>query len=80
VLKINDITNNKNFEEISVVKKYFSRIFTILSKEIREKLMNLSVSEETRKLIKKELAFLSKEKQKEYLDELYRIYNRIVKD
>jgi len=80
VLKINDITNNKNFEEISVVKKYFSRIFTILSKEIREKLMNLNVSEETRKLIKKELAFLSKEKQKEYLNELYRIYNRLVKD
>lgn len=78
--KIKEDVNNKNFEEISAVKKYFSRIFTILSKEIREKLMNLNVSEEKRKMIKKELAFLSKEKQKEYLDELYRIYNRMVKD
>ena len=70
--------NNKNFEEIKVVKKYFSRIFTVLTKDIREKLMNLNVSEKKRKMIKKELAFLSKERQKEYLDELYRIYNRIV--
>lgn len=70
--------NNKNFEEIKVVKKYFSRIFTVLTKDIREKLMNLNVSVKKRKMIKKELAFLSKEKQKEYLDELYRIYNRII--
>ena len=70
--------NNKNFEENKVVKKYFSRIFTVLTKDIREKLMNLNVSEKKRKKIKKELVFLSKEKQKEYLDELYRIYNRIV--
>jgi hypothetical protein len=78
VVKIKRDMNNKNFEENKVVKKYFSRIFTVLSKDIREKLMNLNVSEKKRKKIKKELVFLSKEKQKEYLDELYRIYNRIV--
>jgi len=80
VVKINDDINNKNFEEIKAVKKYFARIFTILSKEVRDKLLNLNVSEEKRKTLKKELSFLSKEKQKEYLDELYRIYNRMVKD
>ncbi len=78
MVKIKRDMNNKNFEEIKVVKKYFSRIFTVLTKDIREKLMNLNVSVKKRKMIKKELAFLSKEKQKEYLDELYRIYNRIV--
>ena len=77
MVKINDDINNKNFEETNTVKRYFARIFTILSKEIREKLMNLNVSEKKRKLIKKELAFLSKEKQREYLDELYGIYNHI---
>jgi hypothetical protein len=77
VVKINDDINNKDFEEINAVKKYFARIFTILSKEVRNKLMNLNVSEERRKEIKKELAFLSKEKQREYLDELYGIYNHI---
>jgi hypothetical protein len=80
VVKFKDEINNKDFEEITAVKKYFARIFTILSKEIREKLMNLNISEEKRKTLKKELAFLSKERQKEYLDELYLIYNRKVKD
>ena len=74
---IKDEINNKDFEEIPAVKKYFARIFTTLSKEVREKLTNLNVSEEKRKKIKRELAFLSKEKQKEYLDELYEIYNHI---
>lgn len=78
MVKIKRDMNNKNFEENKVVKKYFSRIFTVLTKDIREKLMNLNVSEKKRKMIKKELAFLTKERQKEYLDELYRIYNRIV--
>ena len=77
MVKIKDEINNKDFEEIPAVKKYFARIFTTLSKEVREKLTNLNVSEEKRKKIKRELAFLSKEKQKEYLDELYEIYNHI---
>jgi hypothetical protein len=77
VVKFKDDINSKDFEEITAVKKYFARIFTILSKEVRDKLMNLNVSEEKRKTLKKELAFLSKERQKEYLDELYLIYNHI---
>jgi len=80
VIKFKDEINNKDFEEIPAVKKYFARIFTTLSKEVRDKLMNLNVSEEKRKTLKKELAFLSKERQKEYLDELYQIYNRMVED
>ena len=78
--KFKDEIKNKDFEEINAVKKYFARIFTILSKEVREKLLNLNVSEVKRKTLKKELAFLSKERQKEYLDELYQIYNRKVKN
>ena len=80
MVTIKEDINNKEFEEITAVKKYFARIFTILSKEVRDKLMNLNVSEEKRKTLKKELAFLSKERQKVYLDELYLIYNRKVKD
>ncbi|MFX0135252.1 MAG: hypothetical protein ACFFDN_16530 [Candidatus Hodarchaeota archaeon] len=72
MVNIKDNTNKGNFEEISTVKKYFARIFSVLSKEVREKLLNLNVSEEKRKKIKKELAFLSNKKQKEYLDELKR--------
>jgi len=61
---------DENFEDIGVVKKYFSRIFTVLSKEVREKLKNLNVSEKVKKIVIKDLAFLKEEKQKEYLDEL----------
>jgi len=59
-----------DLEDIPEVKKYFSRIYTILSKEIREKLKDLKVSKEKKKSIKKELAFLPSDKQIEYLDEL----------
>ncbi|MFX0002483.1 MAG: hypothetical protein ACFE9C_03445 [Candidatus Hodarchaeota archaeon] len=61
---------NGDLENIPEIKSYFSRIFTILSKEIRDKLRDLNVSKVKKKKIKKELAFLSKDKQLEYLNEL----------
>ncbi|MFX1420653.1 MAG: hypothetical protein ACFE9N_17280 [Promethearchaeota archaeon] len=67
---MNELGENRDFEDIPEIKKYFMRIFTVLSKEIREKLKLLNVSKEQKKKIKKELAFLSKDKQFEYLDEL----------
>ena len=63
---------NLDIEKIGVVKKYFSRIFTTLSPEIRDKLNNLNISEKRKKKLKKELAFLSDVKQREYLDEIGR--------
>ena len=67
--------NEKELEEISEIKKYFSRVFTVFSREIREKLKYLNVSKEKKKILKKELAFLSKESQLKYLEELERIYD-----
>jgi len=66
------INNDENggFEKIDAVKRYFYRIFTVLPKDIREQLMNLNLSKEELKEVKKELAFLSEEKQKEFLKEL----------
>lgn len=69
MIKIKGDTNNKDLEEISEIKKYFSRIYTVLSKDIREKLKHLKVSKEKKKKIRRELAFLPKTKQNEYLDE-----------
>ena len=69
MIKIKGDTNNKDLEEISEIKKYFSRIYTVLSKDIRDKLKQLKVSKEKKKKIRKELAFLPKEKQIEYLEE-----------
>lgn len=68
--KMNELRENRELEDIPEIKKYFSRIYTIFSKDIREKLRDLNLSKEKKKKIKKELAFLSKDKQIEYLDEL----------
>jgi len=61
---------NGGFEKLDVVKRYFQRIFTVLSKEVREQLMNLNLPKEQLKEVKKELAFLSEEMQLEFLKEL----------
>jgi len=72
---MDDLGENRDLEDIPEIKKYFMRIYTVLSKDIREKLKLLNVSKEQKKKIKKELAFLSKEKQIEYLDELIELNN-----
>ena len=66
---------NRDLEEIPEIKKYFSRIYTVLSKEMRDRLRELNLSKVKKKRIKKELAFLSKDKQIEYLDELIHLNN-----
>ena len=76
MIKINEV----NFEDNKIIKKYFSRIFTVLPKEVREKLMNLDISERTFEKLKRELAFLPEEQQNEYLDAIQRIYNEIIDD
>jgi len=70
VLLINNDENSGGFEKVDVVKRYFHRIFTVLSKDVREQLMSLNLSKDELKEVKKELAFLSEEKQKEFLEEL----------
>ena len=67
---MNELGEKGELKEIPEIKKYFSRIYTTLSKEIREKLRDLDLPKNKKKKIKKELAFLSKDKQIEYLDEL----------
>ena len=63
---------NSNFEKLEIVKKYFGRIFNVLSEDVRKKLLKLQLSETELEEIKKELAFLPEEKQKEFLRELTR--------
>jgi len=67
------ISNNgkeRGFETLDIVKRYFQKIFTVLSKDVREQLMDLNLSKDELKEVKKELVFLPDEKQKEYLNEL----------
>lgn len=67
----------KNAEEVDiereeVINRYFQRIFTRLPKEIREKFGNLTLTEQEKKDLIREIAFLSKNKQKKYIKELLR--------
>ena len=80
-MPINELNNKKssNIEKIGFIKRYFSRIFTVLSKDIREKLMSLNIPEKKKTSLKKELVFLTKDKQNDYIDELYRIYHHMLK-
>lgn len=64
------IDDNDEFEKLEIVKKYFARVFNVLSEEVRERLLKLDFSEKELKKIKKELGFLSDEQQKKYLEEL----------
>ena len=73
MIRINGDTEEKDLEDIPEIKKYFMRIYTVLSKDIREKLRDLDLDKEKKKKIKKELAFLTKEKQIEYLEEIGRL-------
>ncbi|NVM46235.1 MAG: hypothetical protein HWN79_15090 [Candidatus Lokiarchaeota archaeon] len=70
MLLINNNENGGGFEKVEVVKRYFYRIFTVLSKDVREQLMSLNLPKDELKEVKKELAFLSEDKQKEFLTEL----------
>ena len=72
---MDELGENGDLEDIPEIKKYFMRIYTVLSKDIREKLKLLNVSKEQKKKIKRELVFLSKDKQIEYLDELIELNN-----
>lgn len=70
ILVVNISDDSNGFEKLDLIKKYFSRIFTVLSKEVRHQLMSLGLSKEELKEIKKEIAFLSEEEQINYLEEL----------
>jgi len=70
VILISNNSKERGFEKLDVVKKYFQKIFTIMSKDVREQLMDLNLSKDELKEVKKELVFLPDEKQKDYLSEL----------
>ncbi|MBD3339253.1 MAG: hypothetical protein GF353_09090 [Candidatus Lokiarchaeota archaeon] len=79
VIRTHKDSKDINFEEFKVVKRYFSRIFTVLSDEMRERLIRLNLSDDQKNEIKKELSFLSINKQREYLEELKQIYKNMLK-
>lgn len=70
---MNSEKDNKDpydFEKEQVIQKYFKRIYTVLDKSVRNKLLQLDVTTDELKQILKYIGFLSKEKQERYIKEL----------
>ncbi|MHA1149591.1 MAG: hypothetical protein ACTSR8_15255 [Promethearchaeota archaeon] len=74
-LKLHDsLLPIKDEKDKKVVKEYFSRIFTILSKDLREKIKDLKISKKEKNELLKELAFLSAEQQAKYIESIISLY------
>ena len=67
----------KNEKDKKIVKEYFSKIFNIISKDLRKQILELDIPKKDRKSIIKELAFLAEEEQLKYLEALKGLYEDI---
>jgi len=67
----------KNEKDKKVVKEYFSKIFNIISKDLRKQISELDIPKKQRKEILKELAFLAEEEQLKYIGVLRNLYETI---
>jgi DNA-directed RNA polymerase subunit RPC12/RpoP len=64
----------KDEKDKKLVKQYFSKIFTVLSKDIRKQIMDLEIPEKEKKELLKELAYLTKEEQIKYIEAIVNLY------
>ena len=67
----------KNQKDKKLVKEYFSKIFNVLSKDLRKQILELDIPKKERKSILKELAYLAEEQQLKYFEALKRLYAEI---
>ncbi len=69
----------KNEKDRKVVKEYFSKIFNIVSKDIRKQISEIDIPKKERKKLLRELAFLAEEEQLNYIEVLRDLYEEIPK-
>jgi hypothetical protein len=67
----------KNEKDKKIVKEYFTKIFNIISKDLRKQILELDIPKKERKNIIKELAFIAEEEQLKYLEALKGLYEEI---
>jgi hypothetical protein len=67
----------KNEKDKKIVKEYFSKIFNILSKDLRKQILELDIPKKERKNIIKELVYIGEEEQSKYLEALKGLYEEI---
>jgi len=69
----------KDEKDKKLVKEYFSKIFAVLSKDLRQQISNLKISKKEKRELLEELAFLTKEEQVKYIEALVDLYKEIPK-
>jgi hypothetical protein len=69
----------KDEKDKKLVKEYFSKIFSVMSKDLREQISNLKISQKEKRKLLEELAFLTKEEQVKYIEVLVDLYKEIPK-
>jgi len=64
----------KDEKDKKLVKEYFSKIFTLLSKDLRNQIKDLKIPDKEKKELLNELAFLTKEEQVKYIEAIINLY------
>ncbi|MFX1377588.1 MAG: hypothetical protein ACFFA4_00710 [Promethearchaeota archaeon] len=69
----------KDEKDKKLVKEYFSKIFAVLSKDLRKQILDLKIPKKERKELLEELAFLTYEEQVKYIEAIVNLYKEIPK-
>jgi hypothetical protein len=67
----------KNEKDKKLVREYFSKIFNVLSKDLRDQIMDLNIPKKDRNQLLKELAFLNKQEQEKYIRAIIDLYKQL---
>jgi len=79
-LKLHDsLLPVKDEKDKKLVKEYFSKIFAVLSKDLRKQIIELKISKKEKKELLEELAFLTNEEQVKYIEAIINLYKEIPK-
>ncbi|MFX1385686.1 MAG: hypothetical protein ACFE9M_00590, partial [Promethearchaeota archaeon] len=79
-LKLHDsLLPVKDEKDKKLVKEYFSKIFSVLSKDLRKQINELKISKKEKKELLEELVFLTKEEQVKYIEAIVSLYKEIPK-
>jgi len=67
----------KDEKDKKVVKRYLTKIFNVVSKDIKDRIMELDIPKDDKKEILKELAFLAKKEQIKHIEAIAELYKEI---
>ncbi|MFX1274904.1 MAG: hypothetical protein ACFFBP_13355 [Promethearchaeota archaeon] len=62
-----------------LIKAYFTKIFTVLSKDVKNQIKNLKISKKEKNELLQEFAFLTRDEQVKYIEAIINMYQEIPK-